>query len=539
MQPAVAPCSPLRRRRLSLPSILSPPLVHVIPCAGAVRPRRALLALALAATLAPAASAQTASLRTRLDAIFDRPATSNAFWGVSIADATTGEVLYRRNADRSLMPASNMKLYTTAAALDLFGADHRFTTRLYADGPVEGATLRGNLVVRGGGDPTLGGAYFADQDKTDRLAPFRAFADSLRARGITRIEGDVVGDDDVFDDLTLGYGWAWDDLNYYYSTEISGLSAYDNCVDVTIAGTTPGQPGRVTWEPLQTDYVSFVNRTLTRGAGTGVRERYERPLGSNAYVLASRVGSDTRDTECLAVSNATRFAASLVRDVLAAEGIAVSGEDRDADEQPGALDYDRMTRVATWRSVPMDRIAEAVNKESVNLYADALLKAVGTLPGAPAATDDDPLGSHARGVAVATRRVWGPMGVDTAHVSIVDGSGLSRMDLVTANSTVALLRAMNRHRDAAVRRAFYESLPVGGVDGTLRNRYRDAAGANARSNVRAKTGSLGGVSSLSGYVTTRGGRRLAFSLMCNHYTVGTSAIRSAQDAAVNVLAGLP
>ena len=516
-------------RRAALPVFVS---TRSVSC------RRAVLALALAVGV-PVATAQTASLRTRLDAIFDRPATANAFWGVSIADAATGEVLYRRNADRSLVPASNMKLYTTAAALDLFGADHRFTTRLYADGRIDGATLRGNLVVRGGGDPTLGGAYLAEQDKTDRLAPFRAFADSLRARGITRIEGDVVGDDDVFDDLSLGVGWSWDDLNYYYSTELSGLNAYDNCVDVSIAGTTPGQPGRVTWEPLQTSYVSFVNNTLTRGAGTGVRERYERPLGSNAYVLASRVGSDTRDTECLAVANATRFAASLVRDVLAAEGIAVSGEGRDADERPGALDYAAMTRIATWRSEPMGRIVEAVNKESINLYADVLLKAIGTLTGSPAASDDAPMGSHERGADVAKRRAWGPMGVDTAHVNIVDGSGLSRMDLITANSTVALLRAMNRHRDAAVRRAFYESLPIGGVDGTLRNRYRDAAGAQARSNVHAKTGSLGGVSSLSGYVSTRGGRRLAFSLLCNNYTVSTATIRSAQDAAVNVLANLP
>lgn len=501
--------------------------------------RRAAALALLAAALVPAAFAQTASLRTRLDGIFDRPATANAFWGVSIADASTGTVLYRRNADRSLVPASNMKLYTTAAALDLFGADHRFTTRLYTDGPVEGSTLRGNLVVRGGGDPALGGAYFADKDKTDRLAPFRAFADSLRARGITRVEGDVLGDDDVFDDLSLGYGWAWDDLNFYYSTEMSGLNAYDNCVDVTIAGTSAGQPGRVTWEPLQTSYVSFVNRTLTRGAGTGVRERYERPLGSNDYVLASRVGSDTKDTECLAVANATRFAASLVRDVLAAEGIAVTGQGRDADERSSPLDYAAMTRVASWRSESMARLAEGVNKESINLYADVLLKAIGTLSGSPTATDDVPLGSHERGVRVAMRRVWGPMGVDTAHVSVVDGSGLSRMDLITANSTVALLRSMHRHRDAAVRRAFYESLPIGGVDGTLKNRYRDAAGALARSNVRAKTGSLGGVSSLSGYVTTRGGRRLAFSILCNNFTVPTSAIRAAQDAAVNALAGLP
>ena len=511
-------------------------------CASVAPPRlrraalAALLALVPAAFVAPGASAQSTSLRARLDTIFDRPATANAFWGVSVADAATGEVLYRRNDARSFTPASNAKLYTTAAALDLFGTEYRFTTRVYADGPVEDGTLRGSLVVRGGGDPTLGGAYFADKDKTDRLAPFRAFADSLRARGVTRIEGDVIGDDDAFDDRALGDGWAWDDLNYYYSTELSGLNAYDNCVDVTITGTTPGQPGRVTWEPMQTSYVGFRNQTLTRGAGTGVRERYDRAMGSNDYVLGSRVGSDTRDLECLAVVNPTRFAASLVRDVLAASGIPVTGQPRDADEASTPPDYARMTPVATWRSEPLGRIAEAVNKESVNLYADLLLKLVGTLPGGPAATEDAPMGSHARGSAVARQRAWGPMGVDTAHVALVDGSGLSRMDLITPASTTALLRAMHRHRDPAVRRAFRESLPIGGLDGTLKNRFRDG---DARANVRAKTGSLGGVSGLSGYVETRGGRVLVFSILCNNYTSGSATARSAQDAAVNVLAGLP
>ncbi len=195
-----------------------------------------------------------------------------------------------------------------------------------------------------------------------------------------------------------------------------------------------------------------------------------------------------------------------------------------------------MTPVATWQSEPLGRIVEAVNKESINLYADVLLKLIGTRPGGPVATEDAPMGSHARGSAVARQRAWGPMGVDTAAVDLVDGSGLSRMDLITPASTTALLRAMHRHRDADVRRAFRESLPIGGVDGTLKNRFRDSA---ARGNVRAKTGSLGGVSSLSGYVTTRGGRVLTFSILCNNYTGGSSAARSAQDAAVNALAGLP
>jgi serine-type D-Ala-D-Ala carboxypeptidase/endopeptidase (penicillin-binding protein 4) len=499
-----------------------------------VRPsaRRSILLLFL--VFATTASAQTTPLRARLDSIFDRPALGNAFFGVYVADAATGTVVYARNAHRSFMPASNAKLYTTAAALDLLGADFRFTTTLHATGPVESGTLRGDLVLRGGGDPTLGGAYFAKQDRSNRLAPFRAFADSLRARGITRIEGAVVGDDDVHDDVPLGYAWSWDDIPYYYSAEMSGLSFYDNTVDLTIAPGAVGAPGALSWEPLNTPYVSFINRTETREAGFGIREGYARPMTSNTITLTSRFGRDTRDPETLTVHNPTRYAAFVLKSVLEGAGITVTGDAEDLDDRTAKPDYGAATRVASWRSEPLARIAEGINKESLNLWADGLLKHLGTRAGAPAATERAPLGSHERGLAVA-RRAWARMGVDTVRSELVDGSGLSRLNLVTPASTVALLRAMHRHGDPAVRAAFRASLPVGGVDGTLKNRFKEGA---AHRNVRAKTGSLGAVSSLGGYVTTRGGRVLAFVVMVNHYTTPSSTARAAQDAAVEALAGL-
>ncbi|HYE57293.1 MAG TPA: D-alanyl-D-alanine carboxypeptidase/D-alanyl-D-alanine-endopeptidase, partial [Rhodothermales bacterium] len=442
--------------------------------------------------------------------------------------------LYARNAQRSFMPASNAKLYTTAAALDLYGTEFRFTTTLYAAGPVEGGTLRGDLVLRGGGDPTLGGAYFSEQDSSDRLAAFRAFADSLRARGITRIEGAIVGDDDVYDDVPLGYAWSWDDIPYYYSAEMSGLSFFDNTVDLTIAPGEMGQPGVLSWEPLNTPYVSFINRTETREAGFGVREGYARPMESNTITLTSRFGRDTRDPETLTVHNPTRYAAFVLRSVLQAAGITVTGDAEDLDDRTTKPDYGTATRVASWRSAPMARIVEGVNKESINLWADLLLKHIGTHAAGPRATERMPMGSHERGLAVA-KRVWARMGVDTVRTELVDGSGLSRLDLVNPASTVALLRAMHRHPDAAVREAFRASLPIGGADGTLRNRFREG---RANRNVRAKTGSLGAVSSLGGYVTTRSGRVLAFAIMVNHYTTSSSTARAVQDDAVEVLAGL-
>lgn len=508
---------------------------------------RLLCALALAGPIAaparaqrrpprPAADASAAPLGARIDSILDRPAFENGFWGALVEDAATGRVLYARHAGKSFVPASNAKLYTTATALDAFGADYRFTTHLYADGEMNGATLRGDLVVRGSGDPTFGKRHENGRvvEGADPLVVFRAWADSLRALGVRRIEGRIVGDDNLFDDVPLGNGWTWDDEPYYYSAELSALSFNDNTVDVLIEGTRPGEPARVSWTPASTDYVTVVNRTLTLGAGSPVKEGYARARGGNTLTLTTTLGADKRDPESLTVSNPTRYFAHVLRETLVRAGIEVTGEAADADEVGMTPDYAAMRPVASHTSPPMGEVVAAVNKPSNNLYAELLLKLVGTRAGGPAPTEDAPMGSHARGLAI-SRAFYARAGLDTLRLQLLDGSGLARADLVTPEMTVALLRYMRAHPSPAVRAAYVSSLPIGGVDGSLRNRLREG---RARGNVRAKTGSLGNVSSLAGYVTTRSGRVLAFSLMANHFTEASSAARAAQDAVVEALAGM-
>ncbi len=481
--------------------------------------------------LAPPLLAQPAlhaALPSQLDAVLDRPAFSNAFWGALVVDAATGDTLYQRNAGKSFVPASNTKLYTTAAALDLLGADYTFVTRLYTQGSVSGGTLKGNLVVRGGGDPVIGGRF----NGGDRTALFREWARQLKSQGITRITGDVVGDDDLFDDVPLGYGWNWDDETYWYSAQLSALSFNDNCVDVSIRGHRAGRPARVTWEPGNTTYVQMINETMTRPSGFGIEEGYERARGTNRIVLTSEVGAGVTDEESLTVENPTAYFAYVLREVLRKEGIRVEGEARDVDDLDARPDYGALREVATHTSPPLSDVVEVINKVSHNLYADLLLKTLGTLP-APVDTSLE-MGSAARGVAVAMQ-TFARAGLDTARVRLVDGSGLSRGNWVTPEMSVSLLRYLHTHPDTTARGVFYRSLPIGGVDGTLRSRFQEGP---ARLQVRAKTGSLGGVSSLAGYVTTADGRRLAFSLMCNHYVVPTRDVRQAQDDFVNALAAL-
>ncbi len=446
----------------------------------------------------------------------------NAFWGIVIHDLTHDRTLYEQNADKSFIPASNMKLYTTAAALELLGPDFRYQTEVYTYTDTTATGPRVHLIVRGSGDPTIGGR-FHDGDYT---RTFRDWADSLKAHGVHLITGDLIGDDNIFDDVPLGYGWSWDDEPYWYSAELGGLVFNDNCVDFTIVGLRRGTPALISWEPYQTDYVRVINATVTLPPDSSLTEGYERTRGSNIIRISSRVPEGSIDFESLTVTNPTRYFIHVLRTALNRAGIPVLGSERDVDELSFLPSYrpPAFQRVAIHRSPPLREIVRVINKRSQNLYADQVLKTIGTLAGK---------GSHPRGIALA-REVFARAGIDTSRLQMVDGSGLSRMNLVTPRMTVQLLRYMWQHPDTTVRNAFYASLPIGGVDGTLERRY--APGDPAYKNVRAKTGFVSNARTLSGYVQTARGTFIAFSLMCNHYTVPTRVVNQAQDAIVDLLA---
>ncbi len=467
-------------------------------------------------------------LQATLDQVLDDPAYEPAFWGALVLDLRDSTVLYARHVRQNFTPASVTKLFITAAALEQLGPDFRYVTRLLADGPVVDGVLQGNLIVRGAGDPAIGGRF----TDGDRIATFRAWADSLRRRGIRRIAGDLIGDDDYFDDTPLGTGWSWDDLTYWYAAEISALSFNDNCVDVTIEARRPGEPGRLTWEP-PTTYVTLINRTYTIPAGQKLKEGYRRLPGTNTIVLFSRVPEGRRDTESLTVHNPTRYFVHVLREVLLAEGIAVEGRPVDVDELSIKPDYTapNLWTVATYTSPPLSEIVRVINRRSQNLYAEMLLRTLGTERPVPDSTLTP--GSAEMGLAAAAR-TWLRAGIDTSRIQFVDGSGLSAQNLVSPEATVRLLAYMAAHPDRAVWRAFYTSLPTGGEEETtLQDRFRTG---RARGNVRAKTGTISNTSALAGYVRTAGGRLLAFAIFCNHYTVPTRQVRRTIDAFVEHLA---
>lgn len=510
---------------------------HCLP-----RPLRIPLALLFIAGLAlshAAAHAQpdppsTDRLAALIDSTLDHPDFDGSHWGVAVMNLRADSVLYARHPDRRFVPASNAKLFTTAAALEQLGPDFRYQTDLLADGTIDEGILQGRLIIRGAGDPTLGG--YAQRD--DPTAIFRAWADSLRTAGITRITGNIVGDDDIFTDTPLGHGWSWDDTPYAYAAELSGLAFNQNKVDITLEGQRVGNPARVHWEPHNTRYVNIVNRATTIERGRDIDEEYERPLGTNRLVLHSEVPVGRVEEEELAIHNPTQYAAHVFKEILALEDIDVAGQPVDIDSLDAPLSYNEsapLQRVARYSSPPLEAIVQSLNRESLNLYAEHVLRTLGVEHPVDDPEDDATQPGSAEMGIEAAMRTFAAARIDTSRIQLADGSGLSRHNLLTPRAIVALLQYMWQHPDPDVAGAFHAALAVGGQNGTLEYRYQD--GARARGQVRAKTGTLSNVSVLSGYITTAAGTPLAFSILCNQHLTKTRNVHRAQDRIVNALAG--
>jgi D-alanyl-D-alanine carboxypeptidase/D-alanyl-D-alanine-endopeptidase (penicillin-binding protein 4) len=467
---------------------------------------------------APAAAEPRATFRAYVDSIVGTPEFRSAFWGVLVVDPVRGETLYTRNADKLFVPASNQKIITGAVALARLGADHRWSTTLLARGPVRGGVLLGDLVVRGEGDPSI-----SSHMRGDAMAPLRDLADSLRARGITRIRGRVAAAPSPFTDSALGSGWEWEDLAEPYGAGVDALYFNEGFTEILVhAGARPGDPVRATTRPAASHPPLVVRATTVAppepGANsTGPRARLSAGYdSSHAGVLvdgAIAVG----DTAVLLLAlrdHRTAFVAAL-REALRSRGISV---DDAWSDSTAALDS-----LVALRSPPLRDVLVAFEKPSQNQIGELLFKSV--------ALDATGAGRADSAQRVVSAQLVG-WGAESDGFVVRDGSGLSRHNFVSPRTLVKVLDAMRRHPDF---RVFSEALPIAGVDGTLDTRFR---GTPAAGNVRAKTGYVDRARSLSGYVTTADGRMLIFSLLCNNYSVPTKAVERVQDALAIRLASL-
>ncbi len=446
------------------------------------------------ATAEPAAPASVIDLRQDIDQILTDARLTGSQAGVLVRDADTDEVLYARNPDHRLLPASNNKLFTSAAALEVLGADYTFTTRVLSHARRDGDLLRGDIYLKGGGDPTT---LASDYD---------ALAKQIADSGVRTVTGKLVADDSFFDSVRLGSDWANDDEPYYYAAQISALTVapdtdYDagTVIVKTTGGAAAGSPVSITVVP-ETGYVTIDNRATT---GTRTSLSVEREHGSNTIVVSGTVAPGATNSQWASVWEPTGYAADVFRRALARHGVAVAGK-----TTLGVAPND--PAIATHESMPLSRLLVPFMKLSNNGHAEVLTKAMGRQVYGRGSWSD---GLRASQAALAE------LGADTVTMRMVDGSGLSRRDLTTPGHLGGLLASA---QDEPWFDVWYASLPIAGdpdrmVGGTLRNRMRGTPGAG---NVHAKTGSLTAVTALSGYVTSADGERLIFSVVFNNHLSG-------------------
>ncbi len=455
-------------------------------------------------------------LAADLSRVFDAPITSQAIWGVEVKSLDTGRILFQHNPRTLVMPASNMKIVTLAVAAETLGWDYCFTTTLETAAPIQNGTLMGDLIVRGTGDPTI------NTRNARATAVFDEWAGALKAAGIVRIDGGIVGDDNAFDDEGLGQGWSWDYLQYGYAAPVGALEMNENVARLTVGpGANEGDPALVELEPGAGLLV--MNRAWTgalKSANTiDFQRRVDQPLLTVTGSIAADAQPGTRD---VAVVNPTIFFAQSLKDALVARGIDVTGAVHDADDRVDLPPADARRALASTQSPPLREIATVLMKASQNLYAETLLKAVGAARGGLGTTE---------GGRIATRALLTSWGIPESSYVQADGSGLSRYDFVTADLLVSILERL--HADPRHTEAFAATLPVAGRDGTIASRMKRT---RAEGNALAKTGTISNVRSLSGYVRTRDGETLAFSILANAFTVPSATVNWMADLAVETLA---
>jgi D-alanyl-D-alanine carboxypeptidase/D-alanyl-D-alanine-endopeptidase (penicillin-binding protein 4) len=472
----------------------------------------------------PQPATAVGQLQRTLESILNDPPLSHGTWGVLVQSLKNGETLFAWNAQKLLLPASNMKLVTLAAAAADLGWDYTYRTTLLASGPISGGVLAGDLVVVGSGDPSIGNI----DGSAERV--FGEWADRLKQLGVRAIAGRIVGDDNAFDDEILGFGWSWDDLPEDYAAGVGALQFNENAIRVTVSpGPKAGDPAGIAVDPPESGIV-ISNAVRTGAQGTPASLSAHRLPGRDSLVVKGSIAADAETPVVLTMSvdNPTVYFVRALRRSLIARGIDVRGPAIDIDDLESALDRSGTTTVAEHRSPPLSVLAVRLMRISQNQYAETLLKSLGMGREAPP-KEREASAEHSPATALKGRTVaqklFQDWGVDPGSLIIRDGSGLSRYDFLTAQALVTILTHV--YKDSKLYEPFAASLPTPGTDGTLANRLKGTAVENR---LRAKTGSMSQVRALSGYVTTSDDEPLVFSIIANNFDVTADVINRATDA---------
>jgi len=470
----------------------------------------------------PAPLDPIAELRRDIEAATHLRGVEQGVWGIVVQSLDRADRLFELNPRTLLVPASTAKLISVASAVDAVGWDYRFQTSLSVSGVIvdveaaersELGILKGDLLIRGSGDPSIGGRGGED---------FSGWIDAIKSRGIRRIDGRVIGDDDALEEPRPALAWAWDDLGYTTGALFGALNFAENRTTVTVAPAgMAGQPAQLTGEPFAVGR-PVINRVITGEPGSTQLIWPEQRPGEPAVSIAGSIPVGARPASlAIAVGNPTLWFASVLRSRLIAAGIPVTGPAADIDDLDRPLDPNEFAVIYVHRSKPLADIIKPLLKESINLYAEAVMRL--NAPPEAFPTNDAALEG--------LRQRLTSWGLAPAGQQLVDGSGLSRRDVINTDTLVAVLRRMH---DASGSSPWMAALPVAGVDGSLETRMRGTAAEN---NVRAKTGTMSNVRSLAGYVTTRDGERVAFATIVNNFEgIGADANQAIDAIAVRLAA---
>lgn len=437
--------------------------------------------------------------------LIETSSASSALWSVQVRDSD-GNVLESYNADMIVRPASNLKLISSGAYLEKLGPEFRFTTRLFGEGHQTEDVWYGDLFVEGSGDPTISGTFYKDHP----LFLFEKWAELLKNKGITKIDGNLIGYDGLFDDVPYPEGWEWDDLSFYYAPEISALSFNSNVVDLeVIADGSVGDVPEIQWFPFNTPYVEFVNEQQITPRGSKFDESYRRVLGTNIIILRSTLPQGYYETEPLSVLEPSFYFMDTLKRYFEMSGIEVTGQIF-IDSNDYFNSEDSMELLDAHQSEPLYKIIQWMNQESDNFYTEMLLKKM-------ASEAYRVQGSTELGLEMLKSYMY-ELEFDTTQVSLRDASGMAPATLLRAND---LNQYLSKVKEKEYFPYLYESLSIGGVNGTLSYRFRNST---VRENFYGKTGFVSGVRSLSGYLNTEAGRQLCVSIFTNNYTAKTSHV---------------
>ena len=449
------------------------------------------------------------ALQQRISGIITQPRYAAAMWGVKIVSLDSGKVWFTSNPEKLFSPASNSKLYTMALALDTLGPDYHFKTSLYSEvRPDTTGVLKGDLVIYGRGDPSIS-SEFTGGSTIKALEPLVI---ALTNAGVRQIEGDILGDESFLHVEPYGSGWSWEDMENYYGAEISALTLNANITSLSIKpGSAKGSPAQLAFDP-PTEYIKVINHSVTAEKSVPRHITIRHALAQNTIVITGQVPMEEHEwKEDVTIHNPAGYFAEQFRAALVAKGITVKGGIKSVDwndRQENFPAVNKWVELGSAQFQPFREIIRSVQKPSQNLYTDLILDSIGA--NLPVLKSNPFETSEHRGLGELTSFLK-KAGVKANDTLFQDGSGLSRDNLTTPNATIALLTYMSKHKDF---KTYYDALPIAGVDGTLRRRFK---GTLVEGNLHGKTGTLHWANSLSGYMTNAAGENLAICFMLNRY----------------------